>query len=172
MIILADGQLEGTLGAMCSAGAGRHVADYLPVLPIQVGAVLFIAAAPTAHADDLVEFFPFWKGIAGGMEDNHSASVGHVLFKRCLGFRGPFVARVVAHNQFIGGEIRLKLAEVLTNIEVVSLSGWRQAVAKYHLDIDFYAHQQWDTNDKLPWSVLDSGTEPEKLKLELTKAMP
>ncbi len=64
----------------------------------------------------------------------------------------------------------VKLAEVLANIEEVSLSGWRKAVEKCHLDIDFYAHQ-WDTNTKLPWSIIDSGTEPEHLKLELEKAL-
>jgi radical SAM superfamily enzyme YgiQ (UPF0313 family) len=63
-----------------------------------------------------------------------------------------------------------KLADVLANIEEVSLSGWRKAVAKCHLDIDFYAHQRWDTSEKLPWAILDSGTEPEKLKLELDRA--
>jgi hypothetical protein len=64
----------------------------------------------------------------------------------------------------------VKLAEVLANIEEVSLSGWRKAVEKCHLDIDFYANQ-WDTNTKLPWSIIDSGTEPEHLKLELEKAL-
>jgi len=64
-----------------------------------------------------------------------------------------------------------KLAEVLANIEEVSLSGWRKAVAKCHLDIDFYAHQRWDTGQKLPWSIIDSGAKPEKLKLELNRAM-
>jgi len=64
-----------------------------------------------------------------------------------------------------------KLSEVLANIEEVSLSGWRKAVAKCHLDIDFFAHQKWDVNERLPWAIIDSGTEPEKLALELTKAM-
>jgi radical SAM superfamily enzyme YgiQ (UPF0313 family) len=52
-----------------------------------------------------------------------------------------------------------KLAEVLANIEEVSLSGWRKATNKYHLDIGYYAHQRWDTTEKLPWAILDSGTE-------------
>ncbi len=64
-----------------------------------------------------------------------------------------------------------KLAEVLANIEEVSLSGWRKAVTKCHLDIDFYAHQKWNTSQKLPWSIIDSGTEPEKLEVELTRAL-
>jgi len=64
-----------------------------------------------------------------------------------------------------------EVAEVLANVEEVSLSGWRQAVEKCHLDTDFYAHQRWDTGQKLPWAIIDSGTEPERLKLELNKAV-
>ena len=62
-----------------------------------------------------------------------------------------------------------RLADVLAKIEAVSLSGWRKAVK--NLDVDYYAHQRWDTGKPLPWSVLDSGTEPEKLKLELELAL-
>jgi len=65
----------------------------------------------------------------------------------------------------------IKLAEVLANIEEVSLSGWRRAIEKCHLDIDYYAHQRWDTDQELPWAILDSGTEPDKLKLELNRAL-
>ncbi len=65
----------------------------------------------------------------------------------------------------------MKLAEVLANIEEVSLSGWRQAIHKCHLDIDFYLHQRWDTTEKLPWAILDSGSEPGYLKLELARAL-
>jgi len=64
-----------------------------------------------------------------------------------------------------------KLAEVLANIEGVSLSGWRQAVKKSHLDIDFYAHQRWDAEQKLPWAVIDSGIKPGHLELELNRAL-
>jgi len=65
----------------------------------------------------------------------------------------------------------IKLAEVLASMEEVSLAGWRKAVKKCHLDVDFYAHQRWDTSEKLPWAILDSGTEPEKLKVELDRAL-
>jgi len=64
-----------------------------------------------------------------------------------------------------------KLAEVLANIEPVSLPGWRKAVEKSHLDIAFYAHQKWETSQQLPWAIIDSGTKPEKLERELTRAM-
>ena len=65
----------------------------------------------------------------------------------------------------------IKVAEVLANIETVSLSDWRRAFKKSRLDIDFYAHQRWDVNKRLPWSIIDSGTELDKLKLELTRAL-
>ena len=65
----------------------------------------------------------------------------------------------------------IKLAEVLDNVEEMSLSGWRQAAEKCHLDIDFYAHQRWDTNQKLPWAIIDSGTKPGRLELELNRAL-
>ncbi len=65
----------------------------------------------------------------------------------------------------------VKLAEVLASIEEVSLAGWRKAVEKCHLDVDFYAHQRWDTSEKLPWAILDLGTEPGRLELELNRAL-
>jgi radical SAM superfamily enzyme YgiQ (UPF0313 family) len=65
----------------------------------------------------------------------------------------------------------IKLAEVLADIEEVSLSGWRKAVEKSNVDIDFYVHQRWDTGQKLPWDMIDLGTESEKLKLELDRAL-
>jgi len=61
----------------------------------------------------------------------------------------------------------IKLAEVLSNIEAVSLSGWRQAVRKSQLDVDYYAHHSWDTDSALPWAAIDSGTKTGRLKLEL-----
>ncbi len=64
-----------------------------------------------------------------------------------------------------------KVAEVLANIEEVSLAGWRRAVEKCHLDIDFYAHQRWDITERLPWAVVDSGTKAAYLEAELSKAL-
>jgi hypothetical protein len=60
---------------------------------------------------------------------------------------------------------------VLASIEEVSLAGWRKAVEKCHLDVNFYAHQRWDTSEKLPWAILDLGTEPGHLEVELNKAL-
>jgi len=64
-----------------------------------------------------------------------------------------------------------KLAEVLASMDEISLAGWRRAAEKCHLDIDFYAHQRWDTNQKLPWSIIDSGTKPGYLELGLERAL-
>jgi radical SAM superfamily enzyme YgiQ (UPF0313 family) len=55
-----------------------------------------------------------------------------------------------------------RLAEVLANVEAVSLSDWRKAVKKYDLDIDHYTHERWDTTEEVPWSILDSGTTPSR----------
>jgi radical SAM superfamily enzyme YgiQ (UPF0313 family) len=63
------------------------------------------------------------------------------------------------------------LAKVLANIEKLSLSNWRQAVRKCDLDVSHYAHERWDTTEELPWSILDSGTRPQRLKLELQRAL-
>lgn len=65
----------------------------------------------------------------------------------------------------------IKLAEVLANIEEVSLAGWRQAIEKCHLDIDYYAYQRWDVSKRLPWAILDSGTKSGHLEVELNKAL-
>jgi len=63
-----------------------------------------------------------------------------------------------------------RVAEVLANMEEVSLAGWRRAVQKCHLDIDFYA-QRWDVSQKLPWGIIDSGIKTTYLESELNKAL-
>jgi len=64
-----------------------------------------------------------------------------------------------------------KISEVLANIEGISLPGWRKTVEKYHLDVNFYAHQKWGTNQKLPWSMVDLSIKPGQLELELNQAL-
>jgi len=64
-----------------------------------------------------------------------------------------------------------RLAEVIAHVEDASLAGWRKAAEKHHLDVDYYAYQQWDTGQKLPWAVIDSGTKIEYLKSEMGKAL-
>ena len=64
-----------------------------------------------------------------------------------------------------------RLAEVLAEIEEVSLPAWRKAMAKCGLDIDSYLHKKWDISEKLPWTILDSGVKPGHLEGELEKAL-
>jgi radical SAM superfamily enzyme YgiQ (UPF0313 family) len=64
------------------------------------------------------------------------------------------------------------LADVLASIEEITLSGWRKAVDKCRLDINYYVNQRWDTSQKLPWAFIDSGTKTEHLCAELEKALP
>jgi radical SAM superfamily enzyme YgiQ (UPF0313 family) len=63
-----------------------------------------------------------------------------------------------------------RVAGVLASIEDASLSGWRRAVEKCDLDVDFYVNQRWDTGQELPWAMIDSGIKCEHLKSELEKA--
>jgi radical SAM superfamily enzyme YgiQ (UPF0313 family) len=49
-----------------------------------------------------------------------------------------------------------KIAGVLADVEKPSLSAWRRAVAKYDLDVDFYAHQEWGEDERVAWGGLSS----------------
>jgi radical SAM superfamily enzyme YgiQ (UPF0313 family) len=64
-----------------------------------------------------------------------------------------------------------RLAMALADMEEISLAGWRNAVDRHQLDIDYYVNQSWDPNEKLPWSVIDSGMKTERLCGELEKAL-
>jgi radical SAM superfamily enzyme YgiQ (UPF0313 family) len=64
-----------------------------------------------------------------------------------------------------------RLAPALADMEEISLAGWRKAVEKYDLDIDYYVNQRWDTSQKLPWAVIDTGMRYERLCSELEKAL-
>jgi len=65
----------------------------------------------------------------------------------------------------------IKLAGVLADTGELSLSGWRKAVAKHDIDIDFYAHQRWDADQKLPWGMIELGTKAGYLESELGRAL-
>lgn len=64
-----------------------------------------------------------------------------------------------------------RLAEALADIEEISLAGWRKALNKCGLDADSYLYKRWDTSENLPWSMLDSGTDPTYLQRELERAL-
>ena len=52
-------------------------------------------------------------------------------------------------------------AQVINDIEDISLAGWRKAATKCQLDTDYYAHQKWDESQRLPWTMIDTGTKTE-----------
>jgi radical SAM superfamily enzyme YgiQ (UPF0313 family) len=63
-----------------------------------------------------------------------------------------------------------RIAPALMEMKKLSLASWKQVVEKYQLDIDYYINQRWDTKDKLPWSIIESGMKTEKLCRELSQA--
>jgi radical SAM superfamily enzyme YgiQ (UPF0313 family) len=48
------------------------------------------------------------------------------------------------------------LAKVLEQVDHVSLPTWRSATEKACIDLDYFAHEKWDTNCVLPWSIIKS----------------
>jgi radical SAM superfamily enzyme YgiQ (UPF0313 family) len=64
-----------------------------------------------------------------------------------------------------------KIAPVLADMSKTSLAGWKRAVDQHDLDIDYYINQRWDTTQKLPWSVINSGKSEQFLCAELEKAL-
>jgi radical SAM superfamily enzyme YgiQ (UPF0313 family) len=64
-----------------------------------------------------------------------------------------------------------RVAPALADMKKLSLAGWKQAAEQHNLDIDYYVNQRWETNQKLPWSVIDSGIKEEKLCSELERAL-
>lgn len=65
----------------------------------------------------------------------------------------------------------VKMAEVLANMEGVSLAGWRKAIKKCQLDVDHYVLEKWDVDCDLPWENIDLGVSKEHLIRELNRAM-
>jgi radical SAM superfamily enzyme YgiQ (UPF0313 family) len=64
-----------------------------------------------------------------------------------------------------------KLAPALADMKEISLAEWKRVVELHKLDIDHYVNRKWDTTEKLPWSVIDSGMSGERLCGELEKAL-
>jgi len=97
-----------------------------------------------------------------------------VILKKALLPKGINVrSESLAWSQVQGALSRgdTKLAEVLAGMEEVSLAGWRRAVAKCRLDVDYYVLKQWDVSQELPWAMLDLGVSQEQLVSELKRAL-
>jgi radical SAM superfamily enzyme YgiQ (UPF0313 family) len=65
----------------------------------------------------------------------------------------------------------VKMAEVLSVMEEISLAGWRKAVRKCQIYFDFYVLERWDVSRKLPWAMVDLGVSQDHLLGELNRAM-
>ncbi|MCJ7425709.1 MAG: radical SAM protein [Dehalococcoidales bacterium] len=65
----------------------------------------------------------------------------------------------------------IELAEVLADVEELSLAAWRESAAKHDIDVDFYAHQRWDIGQKLPWAMIELGTKAGYQESELGRAL-
>jgi radical SAM superfamily enzyme YgiQ (UPF0313 family) len=48
-----------------------------------------------------------------------------------------------------------KVAEALKHVEISSLAGWRRAVRKTGLDLEFYANKDWGEKEPLPWAMVE-----------------
>lgn len=46
------------------------------------------------------------------------------------------------------------IARALTEVSGVSLPAWRLATEKQRIDVDYFAHQEWDPQIQLPWSII------------------
>jgi radical SAM superfamily enzyme YgiQ (UPF0313 family) len=64
-----------------------------------------------------------------------------------------------------------RLSRALAGIDRVSLSAWRKAVNEYELDVDYYIGQKWDTHQYLPWSIIETTTDTNKLRAEMDRAL-
>lgn len=64
-----------------------------------------------------------------------------------------------------------RIAPALAEMKKLSLADWKQAVEHNSIGINYYVNQRWDTSQKLPWSVIDSGMKSERLCGELEKAL-
>ena len=46
-------------------------------------------------------------------------------------------------------------ADVLSSIDKTSLAGWRRAVKKTDINLEYYVHGNWDRKTNLPWSMIE-----------------
>jgi radical SAM superfamily enzyme YgiQ (UPF0313 family) len=114
---------------------------------------------------------PFqWLPMADLVTLNHRLNV----IKRKLSPKGVQVkseSLVWSHVQGALARGDIKMAEVLASMEEVSLAGWRKAIRRCQIDVDFYVLERWDVRRELPWAVLDLGVSQDHLLGELNRAM-
>jgi radical SAM superfamily enzyme YgiQ (UPF0313 family) len=97
------------------------------------------------------------------------ARLKHSLMPKGIRVKGESPAWSQVQGVLARGDV--ELAKVLSDTEGLSLSAWRKAAEKHGIDIDFYANQRWNTDQKLPWDIIDLGTKAGYLESELARAV-
>jgi len=64
-----------------------------------------------------------------------------------------------------------RLAPLLASMNTTSLSAWKKALREYGFNDNTEAHKRWDTDDYLPWDIINSGISLDSLKKELQSAL-
>jgi radical SAM superfamily enzyme YgiQ (UPF0313 family) len=98
------------------------------------------------------------------------ARIKHSLMPRGIKVKGESPAWSQVQGVLARGD--KELAGVLADTGELSLAAWRKSAEKHNIDIDFYAHQRWDTGQKLPWAMIELGTKAGYLESELARALP
>jgi len=90
------------------------------------------------------------------------------LTKSGIEVRAESVGWSLVQGVLSRGDARLGAA--LASMSGDSLAMWRRALQECNLSADFYIHRELSFDEPLPWSVVDSGINPEYLSEELAKA--
>jgi radical SAM superfamily enzyme YgiQ (UPF0313 family) len=90
------------------------------------------------------------------------------LAKSGIEVRAESVAWSIVQGVLARGDA--KFGEILAKTQRNSLAAWRKALADCNISADYYVHRELLFDELLPWSVLDSGVNPDYLKKELGKA--
>ncbi|MFA5374775.1 MAG: radical SAM protein [Dehalococcoidia bacterium] len=91
------------------------------------------------------------------------------LERKGIEVRSESVSWAVVQGVLSRGDGRL--APVLTKVaKDRTLSTWRQALAEYALDADYYTRREIPLKERLPWSYIDSGIKNDYLETELDRA--
>jgi len=115
---------------------------------------------------------PFqWLPMAGiTVLKNRLAKIKKALTPKGIKVKGESI--LLSQTQAVLSRGDERLAESIVGMEEVSPSGWKKAVKKHGIDVDYYAHQQWPLEKSLPWEEIDLGASEGYLKEELKKAFP
>ena len=98
---------------MLSCRSRRRIGYQLSILDMPIGTRILRAISPPADADHFVICRPVRKRIVGGVHNNQSSAVAHILLETRAQVGRPVRCVVVHHDRLVMVQIRLKAAEVL-----------------------------------------------------------